>query len=316
LLYLNSAFRVFATPVGVWMGNLAAPQARMTLEKMPESSARNLLLAISMQQSGDSDHALRIYLGQPQYAVAWNNLGVIYRERGDETRARSAFEEALQVDPELNEAKLNLGHVTSDPWTKQFKQLRPGAPMMAPARGAEVREAYLGMSEQRLWVVALLGPMVKGLANVPNLFSIFSTLGEDVYLPVPLFAIAPTMLILAILLMFFFPYREVTQAPPRWLYGLELVAPGTARPWGLAGALAIATWGSYLYMAAWIIKIKTPFVLTYLATPNLARAYFLPLEVNSMWQQYEVIHWSALYVLPAALLAINAVVVVRGRRSS
>lgn len=313
-LYLNGAFRLFATPINMWMGSLSTPQGQEYLEKMPDFDARNFLLALSKQQSGDPETAMRIYLGQPQYAQAWNNLGVIYRQRGDETKAKEAFEKALQTDPDLNEAKLNLGLPTSDPWTTAFKTYRPGEPMLAPPNGTQMREAYLGMSERKLLLLASAGPLMKGVGAVTRLPDVISML-SDVNIPVPILLFYPLILGMAIVLVFFVPYREVTEAPPRSLDWIELFTPGTARAWGLVGALALALWGVWLYGAALTLKIHTPFALSYIGTPNISRAYLLPGEYLSALKA-EVPHWSLMYVLPVVLLAVNALLVLRGRRRS
>jgi len=46
-----------------------------------------------------------------KFALAYNGLGLAAIDRGDLTAARGYFEKAAQFDPDLLEAKLNLGRI-------------------------------------------------------------------------------------------------------------------------------------------------------------------------------------------------------------
>jgi tetratricopeptide (TPR) repeat protein len=54
------------------------------------------------------DKAIAIY---PAYAVAYNNLGVIYSRLGDSARSRNALEKAIGIDDHLAPAYVNLGRI-------------------------------------------------------------------------------------------------------------------------------------------------------------------------------------------------------------
>jgi len=43
----------------------------------------------------------------PTYAAAWNNLGIAYEHEGKFSEARSAYEKALQLDPNNNFIRQN-----------------------------------------------------------------------------------------------------------------------------------------------------------------------------------------------------------------
>jgi len=164
------------------------------------------LLAIAHQQSGELEQAERLYRSLPDLSESWNNLGVILKNGGKDQEARQAFDRALQLDPGLAEAALNVGRPPAGLWTELHQQYLPGRPMMAPPRRTQVLRAYVGMSLGSLYLRAWAGPFVRGV----RLLDIF-------FLPAPLAAAARAavivtvvLLLLAIVLMFLIPSREVT----------------------------------------------------------------------------------------------------------
>jgi len=52
--------------------------------------------------------AIELY---PQYAHAWNDLGITYMQTGDRERGRAAFEKAIAIDEKYAQALLNLAKV-------------------------------------------------------------------------------------------------------------------------------------------------------------------------------------------------------------
>ncbi|MFC1844796.1 tetratricopeptide repeat protein [Thermodesulfobacteriota bacterium] len=70
-------------------------------------------LAWLKQRKDDHEGAKSIYRTmlekQPDYGLAWNNLGVAYRETGDPDEALSCFEKAVEFAPGMAEAWNNLG---------------------------------------------------------------------------------------------------------------------------------------------------------------------------------------------------------------
>ncbi|HEY6838430.1 MAG TPA: tetratricopeptide repeat protein, partial [Geobacteraceae bacterium] len=67
--------------------------------------------------------ALRI---KPDYASAYNNLGVLYNRRGDIAQTSAAYDKALEIDPALSETRFNLGlvYLTSGEKEKALRQYR------------------------------------------------------------------------------------------------------------------------------------------------------------------------------------------------
>jgi len=70
-------------------------------------------LAWLKQRENDHKGAISIYWAmleqQPDYGLAWNNLGVAYRETGNPDEALDCFEKAVEFVPGMAEAWNNLG---------------------------------------------------------------------------------------------------------------------------------------------------------------------------------------------------------------
>lgn len=145
---------------GGQMGSLASPVTVRMFESelLPPSPYRDLLLGMAYQQDGQSEKAERIYRELPQFGESWNNLGVILKIQGKDKEARQAFEKALQLDPSLSEATLNLGNSPVDLWTELHQKYLPGEPMFCPPRMDQWRQAFVGGSNARIFLRALLGP--------------------------------------------------------------------------------------------------------------------------------------------------------------
>lgn len=146
--------------LGGQMGSLASPVTVRMFESewLTPSPYRDLLLGMAYQQHGESEKAERLYRGLPHFAESWNNLGVILKIQGKDKEARQAFEKALQLDPSLSEATLNLGSPPVDLWTELHQKYLSGQPMFCPPRMDHWRQAFMGGSNARIFLRALLGP--------------------------------------------------------------------------------------------------------------------------------------------------------------
>lgn len=51
---------------------------------------------------------------QPQFAVAWSNLGCVFNAQGEIWLAIHHFEKAVQLDPNFLDAYINLGNVLKE----------------------------------------------------------------------------------------------------------------------------------------------------------------------------------------------------------
>lgn len=83
--------------------------------KIPEKATREYMAAQARLTKRDSDGALKhlekATASAPQFAVAWNLMGTIYYQTRRFTLAEEKFRSALQADPQLFEAIVNLGGV-------------------------------------------------------------------------------------------------------------------------------------------------------------------------------------------------------------
>ena len=83
------------------------------LKDFPEHSGPRTNLGIIFAKSNRRDQAIgalaKAAALNPDNKVAFNWLGILYREAGDLTRARLSYERALKLDPDYALAHLNYG---------------------------------------------------------------------------------------------------------------------------------------------------------------------------------------------------------------
>ncbi len=304
---ITAIIRVASVPVSLYSGSFAGPTNTWFLEnRLPATPQRDLHLALAYQQSGQGDKAESLYRGLPQYAVAWNNLGVMLKEAGKEADARAAFERARQLDPSLSEAALNQGLPAPDLWTTQYQTYFPGKPMLAPPRRQQALEAFQGTTWTGICLRSLGGPFL-GSQGLQGLAS----QGTESSLPVRALPFALTLVLaLALALLFLIPVREVTvTAGPRpWI--AEALFPGMSPRWSFAGAAVLLLWTYLLVQTLLWWRFGSPYIITFIALPNLARSYGVSGDIlrlinpNRLW----------LYVAPAVLFIANLGIVLSGRR--
>src|SRR5207248_4877202 len=72
-----------------------------------------VVLAAYLQESGASEKAIAlldaVIAAHPDFAEAYNSLGVVYMRLGQHDRARAAFRTLLELDPTSSTAYANLG---------------------------------------------------------------------------------------------------------------------------------------------------------------------------------------------------------------
>jgi Flp pilus assembly protein TadD len=76
-------------------------------------------LGLIALHSNNLDEALRRFrqatTAKPNFADAFNNLGVAYKQKGDKAQARLNYNRALQIDPGNKLAKENLENLENRP---------------------------------------------------------------------------------------------------------------------------------------------------------------------------------------------------------
>ncbi|HEV2351605.1 MAG TPA: tetratricopeptide repeat protein [Terriglobia bacterium] len=161
--YVEAILRRASMPISAGAGSFGGPLAIDRFENhLRPSAQRDLLLADAYQQDGQFDKAESLYRLLPQFAESWNNLGVILKAAGKDQQAKAAFEKALELDPKMAEAALNLGRPPGDFWTEQHQKYLPGRPMIAPPGGTHIVDALMGGSTAMVFLRALEGPFSTG----------------------------------------------------------------------------------------------------------------------------------------------------------
>lgn len=308
---LEVFLRFAALPLSTAAGSYAGPASQGVFQKLlPGTPERDLLLAIAYQQSRENGKAEALYRRLPQFAESWNNLGVLLKNAGKEAEARQAFERALQMQPALAEAELNLGRPPRTLWTELHKKYLAGQPMLAPPRRAQMVRAFSGGSPYRVVYRSLAGPFAG--KRLENLLGVANADPPMKILARILTAFPVIALVLALAILFVVPSRPVTQPPGRWHSIWEVVFPGTSPAWGVLGGMALLGWCYYLAQLAIVWKTNTPRILMAIIMPNILRSFGVPWE-GSGWELFRYLgpSWAWLLVPPALLFVVNLVVVWR-----
>lgn len=306
--YVQGILRMAASPVSLGGGSLAGPvTTRFLQDHLPQTPARDFLLALAYQQSGDKATAERLYRGLPDFAESWNNLGVLLKEAGKEQEARQAFEEALRRDPGLAEAALNLGRPPQTIWTEQHQKYLPGRPMIAPPQGDIGFRAFFGGAPRQIYLRALAGPFGGSLEPLLGPGS-----GADAPKAVRILLIAALALALAV--VFLIPARDVTQPPGRMQPLWETLFPGVSPAWRFFQGVALAVWTLFVLQAALMLSKGSPQIVTAIALPNLQRAYGLAKADLGAVLSLINPSWIWLYLAPAVLFGVNLFLLWRARR--
>jgi len=101
----------------VFLDQSQPDKARMVFEKAAALNPPDLSACYNLgrlrQMKGDDKGAISIYRAvvkqQPGFGLAWNNMGVAYREIGEPEEAISCFRRAVAFSPDMAEAWNNLG---------------------------------------------------------------------------------------------------------------------------------------------------------------------------------------------------------------
>lgn len=102
-----SAHRQLAT----WRNDYALFEHALGVTKNNWLAHNNLATALMADGRLDEAfyHVGEALRSKPDYAAAYNNLGVIYNRRGDIAQTIAAYDRALSIDPTLSETRFNLG---------------------------------------------------------------------------------------------------------------------------------------------------------------------------------------------------------------
>lgn len=227
--------RALNIPPEAQAGSWGHPQSVATFEKFDKRNpAGRLLYGIARHQAGEVRRAEEVYkdlskdlsASKPGIAaIAENNRGVILFHSPRRDLAADSFKRALRLDPDLVEAKYNLGEPVDSPRTSRARKYRrgkkllalPDADMLAAAfADAPAPERKPGARELRG-----KGTFVR-LAWVTRILS----------------ALAGLLVL---------PFLVIRKSPPSvpvggTLAGLAYVVPGTSARLAPVGGLVLAAW--------------------------------------------------------------------------
>jgi tetratricopeptide (TPR) repeat protein len=89
---------------------LAAYEQAARLNPLDSRTQYNIATAyMAKGRLAEAERVLRFILTTEEYAAAYNGLGLVSIQKQDLAAARGYFEKAVQLDPDLVEAQLNLG---------------------------------------------------------------------------------------------------------------------------------------------------------------------------------------------------------------
>ena len=92
----------------------------------------------------------------------------------------------------------------------------------------------------------------------------------------------------------------------------EALCPGTSPWWSYFGGLVIVAWSYFLVQVLLLHLSGTPFVLSFIAIPNVHGAYGVPGDPSDIRRLINP-SWLWVYAAPAVLFAVNLVLVFRDK---
>jgi len=292
-------------PLSFYLGSFASfPSAEALQSSVPVSRERDLLLALALQQSGETARAEQLYRGLPQFPQAWNNLGVLLKKAGRESEAQRAFEQALRMEPGMAEAAFNLGRPPSDLWTQNQARYLPGQPMLAPPTPQHMFRAFLGVSFPALLVRSLAGPFGGALDAHLSEYSGYHVFGPEPWGPRIAALLLIAITILALALAFVVPHRDVTEGPERSQHFWEVLFPGTSPRWNVLGGLALVAW---FWVLIFGVVARGELITAYLM-PNPDKSYGL-VGSRALAVRLATGSPTAFYIAAIVLFVVNLLVV-------
>jgi hypothetical protein len=241
-------------PSSLRSGTLSSASARLALEGPQFTGPRaNFLEGYAAHVAGDLDAAKAGYETAGNFAPAINNLGVL-------TGSEALYQRASDLQPELREARYNLGRITSPlPFHEAY---RPGQPLLAAPTAHDLLVGWTG-GWNRTFIDGFMNPW-KGLLNAqPDWGNRIIWMGLVV-----------TFLLLAIVTVIWLVIprpRLAQRAPYTALYHLlTIMVPGTGLAGKLWGILLLVPWAVFSLdlvsqIAGWklnnIFSVHTDYVI-------------------------------------------------------
>ncbi|MCW8890921.1 MAG: tetratricopeptide repeat protein [Sedimenticola sp.] len=121
-------------------------------EKGPETASLMLLKGAVLVRLGRLDEGMALFRSlakkYPNDAAIHNNIGVIHAERGELELARQAFEQAVKISPDYQQAVRNLGDVYADLACHTYGQIKADSTIQIPSFCVAVEPVAVIRSEK------------------------------------------------------------------------------------------------------------------------------------------------------------------------
>jgi tetratricopeptide (TPR) repeat protein len=303
-----SAISYSATaPISSFNGTWGHPDTLEFLEKARGTEGGDFLYALALQEMGDDEAAGAILAGQ-ESARALNNRGVAADRAGDAEKAREFYRKALDADPDLSEARFNLGEKAQSPRIRRMVKYGGARPLLA-------------MPTVDHWSEAWAAPSAKGsFINLLKLQSLANTTGTQNpskaaagLVSTALFVFVSSLILIAL----FQPTlgKEYAWRTPSSLvaWGLGFLVPGAARQWTFLGPFVLA-FCAFSYIVARVYSASQGVATNFLeaiCTPHVLRAFAFGEVYHSPAFAFVVglRHlWWILLIVNAVFLAVMALV--------
>lgn len=278
--------RAASLPLGA-LSKLNHPRVMDWLDRAPESQAYHFYNGLVWQMQGDYARAREEYAKATMFAQTYHNLGMIDKAEGKDPNLH--FMQALAIDPKLAETVWTTRREAISPWFKVYEKYSGESSVLAMPSG--------DMHTQ------LLCPAIFDL----NHFAVIGKRDD--------FIIAAALALCMLLTMFIsitkaYPPAEECKLPPSWW--LSVLLPGSSKYWSFTGCLVSALWLSCALI--WWTNYQQDFnypifsLLEAIATPNLSKAYGIPVSVLDMALRSQLM--VAVQILFYALPAVNLLALI------
>jgi tetratricopeptide (TPR) repeat protein len=255
-----------ATPEPLHVGEIGGPDdIEFFRDRLPASAERDLLVAIAYHTAGDLTEAERRYRNLPQFAVSWNNLGVVLSRTRRADEAQQAFGRALEIAPDLAEAILNTDGLPRSLETELHQKYAPVRKMIAVPDREVVLRAFLDRDWTGRYRLALWGPL-RDLRRGPV------DLRPARVAAIP--ALRPIVLLIALgaAVLAIVPRRP---APSAAATPFDYVAPGLSPSWNWAAGPVLVLWCLLVTMLVLDAALGSPYVTTWRLQPDLVGTFGL-----------------------------------------
>lgn len=223
-------------PMPMANGDLANPTSQRYLEQAPDSDATTFMRALSAHKAGDLDRASKLYAQLGEDARALNNLGVLRATKGNEAAARDLWERARALDPQLAEARHNLGEEVPGS-TRVERAVTQGvtAPLLALPTLELWEEFWQAMAHQN----EELSPL-NALGLIWSVGDLHSEISRPQFAPLSMGLL--TMLMMALVLVSLARWQPTAEYDDRGVFGWAVgsLVPGASRHYGPLGAPVLA----------------------------------------------------------------------------